>query len=69
MAGNSVFLHDGHGLFCRTGRFSNFEIMYIVQTIIVVLLAVAAILWLFRKSIFPKKFDSSDCGDGDCGCH
>jgi hypothetical protein len=43
--------------------------MYITQSIIVILIAVAAVLWLFRKSFFPKKFKSSDCGDGDCGCH
>ncbi|WP_213524077.1 FeoB-associated Cys-rich membrane protein [Nonlabens sp.] len=43
--------------------------MYIAQTIIVILIAVAAVIWLLRKSLFPKKFHSSDCGDGDCGCH
>jgi len=43
--------------------------MYIAQTIIVILIAVVAVIWLLRKSLFPKKFHSSDCGDGDCGCH
>ncbi|WP_405378293.1 FeoB-associated Cys-rich membrane protein [Nonlabens sp. Asnod3-A02] len=43
--------------------------MEIFQTISVFVIAVVAILWLFRKSIFPKKFNSSGCGDGDCGCH
>ncbi|AGC76390.1 attachment p12 family protein [Nonlabens dokdonensis] len=43
--------------------------MYIAQTILVVLIAVIALVWLLRKFIFPNKYNSSNCGDGDCGCH
>ncbi|BAO54643.1 hypothetical protein [Nonlabens marinus] len=43
--------------------------MIIFQYILLGLAVSGAVLWLFRKQLFPKKYKSGDCGDGDCGCH
>jgi hypothetical protein len=43
--------------------------MIIIQYILLALAVIGALLWLFRKQLFPKKYDSGNCGDGDCGCH
>lgn len=43
--------------------------MIYLQYILLAVAAIGAVLWLFRKSFFPKKYDSGNCGDGDCGCH
>lgn len=42
--------------------------MIILQYILIVIAAVGAIAWLFRKQLFPSK-KSTGCGTGDCGCH
>ncbi len=41
--------------------------MYILQYIIVGLIALGAIVYLLKKYAFPAK--DQGCGDGDCGCH
>jgi hypothetical protein len=43
--------------------------MIYLQYIFLAAAAIGAVVWLFRKQLFPKKYNSSNCGDGDCGCH
>lgn len=40
-----------------------------VQYAVVIVIVIGALLWLFRKTLFPKRYSSNNCGDGDCGCH
>ncbi|WP_090755086.1 FeoB-associated Cys-rich membrane protein [Nonlabens sp. Hel1_33_55] len=41
----------------------------LIQYIIVAVIVITAIGWLFRKRLFPSRYNSKNCGDGDCGCH
>ncbi|KQC32177.1 hypothetical protein AAU57_01710 [Nonlabens sp. YIK11] len=50
-------------------RFRESELQIYLQYGIVILLLIAAVVWLFRKKLFPSRYNSNNCGDGDCGCH
>ncbi|MGB5982918.1 MAG: FeoB-associated Cys-rich membrane protein [Nonlabens sp.] len=40
-----------------------------LQYILVGVLVLAAVVFLFRKQLFPESKDSGSCGNGDCGCN
>jgi hypothetical protein len=69
MAYGATFWNDPVGVSCSLFNLSNFGLMEWIQTVLVILSGVSALLFLFRKVVFKKKTANNKGCDSNCGCH